>query len=109
MTHFDRFLGAALVTGIWTLIGSQVISDNQAGAQESPAAEQVQDAHTVLPASRVINATEVVGLTAVVSQTNSLSSDEYPDIMDALRFCEQDRKAQSPQHKKKSRANFFVH
>ena len=62
MKQFDRFLIAALVAGVWSLVALQMVSVTH--AQESSTAEQEpQDKITV------IYAKDIVGLSALVQQS----------------------------------------
>ena len=68
MTQIDRFLSAALVAGIWTVIALQLIAINQTSAQETPAIEQLQSGDETQIEDGVMNATEIVGLKALVEK-----------------------------------------
>ena len=68
MTQIDRFLSAALVAGIWTVIALQLIANNQTSAQETPAIEQHHSGYETQIEDGVMNASEIVGLKALVEK-----------------------------------------
>ena len=67
MRRIDRYLIAALVTGIWTLVALQVTSIGQTNAQENPNVEQ--ERKDTQKEITVIHATDIVGLSAMIEKS----------------------------------------
>ena len=69
MKHFEGFLIAALVAGVWTLIALHAYSISQAYAQQTPVVEQAQDDTSDDAEIRAVHASEIVGLSALIEKS----------------------------------------
>ena len=69
MKHFDRFLIAALATGIWTLVAMQATSIGDGYAAQSEAATDADEPPAVPQQLGTIQASDVIGLDALIERS----------------------------------------
>ncbi len=69
MKKSENFLFAALVAGVWTLVGLQVTASSPTLAQETPVVEEAEADREAQGDTVMIHASDVIGLSAMIEAT----------------------------------------